>query len=102
MMRRSVVVLTLPFPVQPGSGRKRGVEEPYVEHITTVHSKDFMQTTEKFDGTTRRGELYTTKSRDESVVMDTYITQDGGRIDWLRQQWPPAVLHVKEASKTCG
>ncbi|KAJ9451628.1 hypothetical protein DIPPA_25097 [Diplonema papillatum] len=90
MMRRSVVVLTLPFPVQPGSGRKRGVEEPCVEHITTVHSKDL-----------RRGELYTTKSRDESVVMDTYITQDGGRIDWLRQQWPPAVLHVKEASKTC-
>eukprot|EP01063_Lacrimia_lanifica_P017912 TRINITY_DN24895_c0_g1_i1.p1 TRINITY_DN24895_c0_g1~~TRINITY_DN24895_c0_g1_i1.p1 ORF type:complete len:460 (+),score=177.37 TRINITY_DN24895_c0_g1_i1:66-1382(+) len=43
----------------------------------------------------RRGAKLTTKSRDGKVEMGTYITNDGGRIDYLDIKWPPAHLDVR-------
>eukprot|EP01061_Rhynchopus_euleeides_P041542 TRINITY_DN725_c0_g2_i10.p1 TRINITY_DN725_c0_g2~~TRINITY_DN725_c0_g2_i10.p1 ORF type:complete len:437 (+),score=110.73 TRINITY_DN725_c0_g2_i10:42-1352(+) len=52
----------------------------------------------QFDGGMQRGVKSRTKSHTGEVEMDTYVTCDGGRIDWVKVEWPPKILRVSEAS----
>eukprot|EP01060_Flectonema_neradi_P009051 TRINITY_DN16481_c0_g1_i1.p1 TRINITY_DN16481_c0_g1~~TRINITY_DN16481_c0_g1_i1.p1 ORF type:complete len:442 (+),score=62.15 TRINITY_DN16481_c0_g1_i1:74-1327(+) len=87
MFRKTASRHMKPFPVAAKKWDKE--ETPYTirEEEKPVKSDEL-----------RRGARLTTKTVDGKKEFDTYITQDGGRIDFIKLVWPPDRLHVVAAT----
>ena len=89
MIRKTVTRLNLQFPVKVN---RETNEEPFtVREI----GEDIKKTP---TDEVARGAILTTKTADGSKEVDTYITQDGGRIDFIKLKWPPEKLYINTST----
>ena len=86
------------FPLRPS-----GTPQPRLDNaspFSTVEVKNLKhnKVDVAFDGKPVPGGRVRTKSVSGEVEMDTYFTKDGGRMDFVKVEWPPKALKIKEAS----
>ena len=99
LLHRSRTLLSLPFPIRATRDTKLADTDAFE---TESNSEDFTGTRKRGmrgeDGELARNAKLRTKSVDGKIEVDTYITGDGGRIDFIKKDWPPVTISVVEAS----